>query len=343
MGVGGVGWWYTSENLNPVSVGKIESQKLEKYDFDNLRKLYREAENEGQTHRSARTLEILGEIPQVIDRRKLIKDRKHEEYRFQTREIRFKSGEKWISGMMNYYPNVGAQSITPVPVIIMIRGFAESAGYYPGSGSWRAADELAREGYTTISLDFLGYGHSEAESTDILEARFDKVVQVLDLLETVKAQPWVDKNKIGFWAHSNGGQITLSVLEITGERYPTVLWAPMTQKFPDSVLSTNDPDSPIHAILGEFMKHYDTRRYAFENYYSWIKAPVLIQQGTRDEWCQVEWQQEVIRGIGREDAQLVVYEGADHNMGGSPPAGGGEIWKEAIKKDILWFRSKFGV
>ena len=36
-------------------------------------------------------------------------------------------------------------------------------------------------------------------------------------------------------------------------------------------------------FVNAFLQHYDGRRYAFENYYSWINAPILIQQGTADE------------------------------------------------------------
>jgi alpha-beta hydrolase superfamily lysophospholipase len=232
------------------------------------------------------------------------------------------SDGKKISGMINYYPEKSSLS----PVIIMIRGFAEPVGYYIGSGTWKVANELAKAGYATISLDFLGYGHSDEESKDVLEARFQKVNQVMDLIESVKNLSWVDKNRIGIWAHSNGGQIALSVLETTGRKYPTVLWAPMTQTFPESVLSTNDEGSPINGIILEFQKHYDARRYAFENYYKWIKAPVLIQQGTNDVWCKVEWQKAVAKAI---NGELFVYEGADHNLKGS--------WQEAVDKDVEFF------
>jgi alpha-beta hydrolase superfamily lysophospholipase len=117
--------------------------------------------------------------------------------------------------MMNYYPERSSLS----KVVIMVRGYAEKEGYYVGSGSYRMADELAKNGLVTISVDFLGFGNSEAESTDVLEARFEKVVTVMDLVATVKSLPWVDKNRVGIWAHSNGGQIVLSTVEVLGRKY----------------------------------------------------------------------------------------------------------------------------
>jgi dipeptidyl aminopeptidase/acylaminoacyl peptidase len=83
------------------------------------------------------------------------------------------------------------------------------------------------------------------------------------------------------------------------------------------------------------MKYYDERRYAFENYFNWINAPVLILQGDRDPWCEVSWQEKVVGdmvSLGKK-AELVVIEGADHNMAGPATAG----WGEAVRETLVWF------
>lgn len=328
MAVGILGYlFWPRELINPLANVEFTEKSLEKYDFDSLAKYY-----EGRTHRSARIPEILEPIKAVEDRRKLLKTK---DLKFTTREISFESDGKKVSGMINYYPEKSSLS----PVIIMIRGYAEKEGYYPGSGTWKVADELAKAGYTTISLDFLGYANSEADSQDVLEARFHKVVEVLDLIESVKQLPWVDKNRIGIWAHSNGGQIALSVLEITGQRYPTVLWAPMTLPFPQSLIDTTDEGKARQKatdFVNLFLKYYDGRRYAFENYYEWINSPILIQQGTADSQVKVAWQENVVdqmKLLGK-DVELQIYDGTDHNMGGKM----GEIWKEVVGKDVEFYK-----
>lgn len=320
--VGGalMGWRWVTGRLDPKGNQKpMQIKNLEKYDFDSLR--------QGRANTSVRLykMEILGKIKEVEDRRT-------DKYDFDTRQIRFLSNGKWITGMINYHPEKSSLS----KVIVTVRGYAETVGYYSGSGTWRVADELAKEGYATISIDFLGYGGSEGESTDVLEARFEKVVSLLDLIETIKTLPWVDRENIGIWAHSNGGQIVLSALEITGESYPTVLWAPMTQKFPESVLSTIDEGSPVKGEIEKFLTSYDARRYAFENYLDWVGAPILILQGTADEWCKVEWQQALVdrlKGLGKK-AELVVYPGADHNLKGG--------WSEGVAKTVAFFDTTIG-
>lgn len=309
--------------INPRGSKKeISEMKLAKYDFNELKK------------RGGRVgkIEILGKIKEVEDRRKYKTD-------FETRQISFESEGKKVTGMINYWNEDSGQArMTKRPVIIMIRGYAEKTGYYSGSGSWRMADQLAKAGFATISLDFLGYGESDGESTDMLEARFEKVASTLDLIESVKALPWVDKEKIGMWAHSNGGQIALSVLEVTGENYPTVLWAPMTDPFPQSVLDTaselDDEGKAVREAIANFEKKYDARRYAFENYYAWIKAPIVIHQGTGDEWCKAEWQEAVVNNLvslGKE-AMLYVYENDDHNLSRN--------WNEVVETDVEWFKER---
>jgi len=324
ISLGGYFWVSRPKIIDPKGIGGGGGDLfLQKYDFDSLRKRMPVASE----------IQILGPIKEVEDRRANLDIK--EKYTFTTSEISFESDGRKISGMMNYMPERSSLS----PVIIMVRGYAEKAGYYPGSGSWRMADELAKQGYVTISLDFLGYANSDGESTDMLEARFHKAVEVLDLLESVKRIPWVDKNRIGFWAHSNGGQIVMSVLEVTGERYPTVMWAPMTQPFPESVLSTIDEGSPVKDAIDEFQRHYDARRYAFDNYYQWINSPVIIMQGTADEWVEVSWQQGVVsklKNLGKE-AELVIYPGADHNLKNTRD----ETWEKAVGKSINFYQMKF--
>lgn len=316
VGAAGIVWWRRMW-VNPEGVGVPTEGRFVRYDFDSLQK----------RGGIVGEFEILG--PAIIPQRR---DQPGKD--FESRQIRFLSDGKWITGMMNYYPERSSLS----KVIIMVRGYAEKAGYYSGSGTWKVADELVRQlpDLATISIDFLGYAESDSAAVDVLEARFEKVVSVMDLIETVRQLPWVDKDEIGIWAHSNGGQIVLSVLEVTGENYPTVLWAPMTQKFPDSVLSTVDADSLVKGEIENFLKYYDARRYAFENYLQWIEAPIVILQGTNDEWVRVEWQEELrgrLKSLGKE-VELVVYKGADHNLK--------QNWKEAVERSGDYYKARFG-
>lgn len=330
---------FNNKNISPKSSQKTNSDESEKitknvgflakYNFENLKK----------RNNKVSKINNIGQTLLVDEARKtLVKrgDLAGKSFNFETQAISFDSNGKKISGMMNLpvgYKNKKSSAI------IMIRGFAESEGYYIGSGTWRAADELARNGFVTISLDFLGFGLSDGESKDILEARFEKPMSVMDLIESVKNLDFVDSNKIGIWAHSNGGQIAISVLEATGGNYPTVLWAPMTNPFPQSVLDTVDDESEeslkVKQKIEDFEKDYDSKLYSIDNFYDWIEAPILIHQGTEDVWCKVEWQHALtskLVGLGKE-IKLDIENGNDHNLKQS--------WDKVIQMDIQFFEEKF--
>lgn len=220
--VGFVFWWWASgrfpinnmifdpkgtKNSVLKKVPDRNSGYLAKYNFENLKK----RENKKSEIRKVGETLVVDEARKELTKRG---DLEGKNFDFETWAITFESNGKKISGMMNLpkgYKNKKS------PAIIMIRGFADNEGYFIGSGSWKAADELARNGFVTVSLDFLGFGLSDQESTDILEARFEKPESVLDLIESVKGLNFVDSEKVGIWAHSNGGQIAISVLEATSK------------------------------------------------------------------------------------------------------------------------------
>ena len=336
----GAGWVYINRQNKSVSpksdkqvITKVmvkNTGELAKYNFANLKKRENKA---SKITKIGRTLVVEEARKELIKRG----DLKGKSFDFETWAINFESNGKKISGMMNLPIDNDSRK---KPAIIMIRGFAENQGYFIGYGSWKMADELARNGFVTVSLDFLGYGLSEQELTDILEARFEKPMSVMDLIESVKNLEMVDPNKIGIWAHSNGGQIAISVLEATGGNYPTALWAPMTNPFPSSVLDmvddTSESSLKVRERINDFEKEYDSKLYSIDNYYNDIQAPILLHQGTADVWCKVEWQRDLeskLKALGK-DISLDIRQDNDHNLKQS--------WDEVAAMDVKFYRDKFG-
>ncbi|MFH0864292.1 MAG: prolyl oligopeptidase family serine peptidase [Candidatus Gottesmanbacteria bacterium] len=246
----------------------------------------------------------------------------------------YQSQEKKVSGLINI--PIGEQPANGFPVIIMIRGYVDEEIYYTGVGTQKVGEFLASHGFITLAPDFLGFGESDDTYTDILEDRFIRPVTILDLLASIKNLKQADPNKIGIWGHSNGGQIAISVLEISKKGYPTVLWAPVTEGFPESVLTymdqLDDLGLKVKKRIDDFVNNYDPGKYSIDNYLSDIKAPLQVHQGTGDEYIEESWTKEFVdkmKSLGRE-VQYYIYKGDDHNLSNN--------WDTAVNRSLEFFK-----
>ena len=169
-----------------------------------------------------------------------------------------------------------------------------------------------------------------------METRLVRPATVLQLLFSLASFPYVDPNHIEIWAHSNGGQIALSILEITGTPYPTTLWAPVTKPFPYSILyytdELDDHGKYLRKKIAEFEEVYDAEKFSITNYYDWITAPIQIHQGTADDAVPREWSDEFVKTMKDKDRDVdyFVYPSTDHNMKPS--------WNSVVARDLEFFQ-----
>lgn len=259
--------------------------------------------------------------------------------RFATWTFHYFSDGKKVSGLANLPSGVVTGSATiDVPVIVMLHGSADSPDQYlAGFGTQPAGSVFARNGFATFAPDYLGLGTSDAPSTDSFEDRFQTYTTTLTLLVTLEQRA----QKVGIWGHSNGGQIALSDLEISGKAYPTVLWNPVSEMFPYNILYyTNvydDHGKWLRAALARFEALYDVESYSTLNFLSWINAPVLLQQGGADPWVPPKWSDQLYASLSAQlklknvKMEYKVYPGADHNLR--------PRWNEAVSDDLSFFKA----
>lgn len=306
---------------------------LEKYSFENLRK----REYQGSE----------------IKLEKVIK----EEEKFTSWLFSFQSDGKKVTGMLNLPKAVKVPPYQGWPVVIMLRGYADDQIYFTGLGTRKAAGVFAENGFITLAPDFLGFGGSDALSEDIssprgtnlfiLEARFERPITVLNLLASVTRQNSqgdlggrVNPDKIFLWAHSNGGQIALSVLEISQKPIPTTLWAPVSKGFPESVLQyMTDPPAggddqglKVKKAIDDFVSLYDAKKYSIANYWADISAPIQVHQGTVDEYIQTDWTDsfvQTLKDLGK-NVTYYKYPRNDHNLS--------RDWDLVVFRDLQFFQ-----
>lgn len=233
-----------------------------------------------------------------------------------------KKEEKAITGTINKPASIGKH-----PVVFLIRGFVSQEIYQSGMGSKRIGEYLAENGYITIAPDFLGYADSDSEAGNIFESRFQTYITMLSLIASRDQIPNFDNQNYFLWGHSNGGQIALTTLAILGQNLPagrqgipTALWAPVTKPFPYSILyfldEAEDGGKFLRHELAKFEDINNTDFFSFTNYLSWIKAPLVLFQGTADDAVPTSWSQSFCKTAknAKIDINCFYYSGADHNL-----------------------------
>ncbi len=259
-----------------------------------------------------------------------------EEEKYTSWLFSFSSENKKVTGMVN----IPKGKEEKWPAVIMLRGYADDEIYFTGLGTRKAAGVFAENGFITLAPDFLGFGGSDSSSADILEARFERPATVLNLLASLETLPQINPRKIYLWAHSNGGQIALSVLEILSKEIPTTLWAPVTKGFPESIthyMSDNDDEleengKMVKTRIETFLKDYDPKKVSIDNYFQDIKASLQIHQGGRDDLVPREWSDEFVAEM-REKGKGIIYfyyPKSDHNLK--------EDWDLVVERDLEFFR-----
>lgn len=222
------------------------------------------------------------------------------------------------------------------PVIVQLRGFIDKERYYPGAGTAPSARKFAEAGFVSLAPDYLGFGSSASPSADVFEERFQKYTTTLDLLSLIKEFPFIDDTKVGLWGHSNGGQVTLTVLEATGKNFPTVLWAPVSAPFPYSILYFSDEDmdfgQSMRKELARFESDYDANQFTVVPFLNLIQAPIQLHQGGLDDQVPPKWSRSLVKRMKEMDKEIEYFEypQADHNL--RPD------WNTAVSRTIQFFK-----
>jgi len=262
--------------------------------------------------------------------------------KFTSRYFYFTAESKKVSGLVNIPTKAGTY-----PIIEMNRGYIDKDKYQTGVGTQHTAEVFAQNGFITLAPDFLGFGQSDSAAVDTFEDRFQTCTTVLSLLASLPnlnqalatlGQIKADPDKVFLWGHSNGGQITLTVLEITGKPYPTVLWAPVGKPFPYSILyytdDSEDHGKALRKVLANFEQDYDVENYSLTNFLNRIKAPIQLHQGTADESVPISWSNLFVQELKKQniDVTYFTYPDEDHNFDKGS-------WNTIVERNIDFYRS----
>lgn len=209
------------------------------------------------------------------------------------------------------------------PAIIFIHGYIPPKQYSTIENYTSYQAVLTRNGFVTFKPDLRGHGKSEGQAVG---AHFSEkyVVDTLNALASLKMHKDVDPNRMGYWGHSNGGEIGLRSLVITQDIKAASLWAGVVGSFEDMLETYNNKipflkdtqnslvvENGLPSANPEFWQRIDP--YFFLNY---ISAPVQLHHGTADASVPVELSARLKEELEKAGKSVEYYEypGDDHNI-----------------------------
>jgi dienelactone hydrolase len=256
--------------------------------------------------------------------------------------ITYKSGNLLITGQM-YVP----QGTGPFPVMVMNHGYIPIEEYTSGMDSRRESPFVASNGYVAIHPDFRNYaGSDDDENAQENLTAFGWADDSLNLVDAIKRSnlPYLDKSRIGFWGHSNGGQV--SMMALVSQRQPDikafVLFAPTSPDYADNFNRWTRPRAElaqrIRARHGwpedkpEFYRNLSAGPHFKE---AVTKGPVLLFHGTGDTNTPYAWSERtntLMKEAGI-DVTFVSPRGENHLFSDA-------AWRGGIASQFLGFIEK---
>ncbi len=245
------------------------------------------------------------------------------------------------------------KGIGPFPVIIMNHGYVRRSEYFPGAGTYAAADYFAEHGYVTIAPDYRSWGDSDT-GLSIFHAGL--VADVMNLLSSLPTLEFVDPNRVGMWGHSMGGGITTKILTIDDSRVKAaVLYASNSSNdadlidefgiacIPDhrqrpcnggEVIPRDLPEEMLDAYLAATEDTEILYYVAPYNYLDYIRTPIQIHIGTADDTTPPWWSVSLHQALQKagKTVDFFSYEGQGHLFIG-------DDWETFLLRNLLFFDS----
>lgn len=214
----------------------------------------------------------------------------------------------------------------PFPVLILNHGYFPPEDYTNGYGFGREQKHFARLGYAVLHIDYRGYGFSDKDPEALIGRRFGYTGYSSDAVNAVLALKaanlaYLDMSRVGVFGHSLGGGVTLQAALARPDLIKAaVLWGPISADNQDNFEKWNrDRMTPqaTEMFTNRFGSIDDPASFVALSpltYLDRLQVPILIQHGTADESCPIEWSRELdsaLRQTGA-DYQYLEYEGFPH-------------------------------
>jgi dipeptidyl aminopeptidase/acylaminoacyl peptidase len=209
------------------------------------------------------------------------------------------------------------------PAIVFIHGYIAPKEYSTIKNYPTYQARLARVGFVTFKPDLRGHGNSEG---DPVSAHYSEkyVVDTMYAISYLKKHKDVNPVRIGYWGHSNGGEIGLRVVVITYDIKAASFWAGVVGSYKD-MLETYNPkirflrnrynplvvENGLPSTNPDFWNKIEPYAYLSD-----ITIPIQIQHGTDDKSVPIELSIHLRDELNKIKRQVEYFEytGDNHNI-----------------------------
>lgn len=212
----------------------------------------------------------------------------------------------------------------PFPILILNHGYFPPSEYTNGYGFGREQKYFARQGYAVLHIDYRGYGFSDpAPESPRLWGDTGYAADAINAALALKTAnlPYLDTNRIGLFGHSLGGGVTLNAALARPDLFAAgVMWGPVSSDYWNNFNQwrrddvTPEQKAQFEAEFGSLDDQDSFLALSAFPYLEALEVPLLIQHGTADESCPVEWSRSTaqqLQELGK-NVEYIEYEGFSH-------------------------------
>jgi len=230
------------------------------------------------------------------------------------------------------------------PLLILNHGYFPPNTYTNGYGFGREQKHFARHGYAVLHIDYRGYAYSDTDPEALTGPRLGYMGYSADAVNAIKALeaaqiPNIDLSRVGMFGHSLGGGVTLNAILSAPELiHAAVLWGPVSANYQDNYHKwtkdrmTRESKNIFESAFGPLNNPSSFKALSPLSYIDQLSVPLLIQHGTADESCPIEWSRTLAKALSKTQAnyKYIEYEEFPHVFWN-------ENWDIAIEEATKFF------
>ncbi len=220
------------------------------------------------------------------------------------------------------------------PAVVFVHGYIPPESYKTTSNYSAYVDYLAKNGFVVFKIDLRGHADSEGEPGGAYYSS-DYVIDTLNAYTALQSSDFVDKDNIGLWGHSMGGNVVFRAFVAKKDIKAVSIWAGAVytyNDFMDYSISDNSYRPPsqdsesrrkrneLFETYGEFDPQNEFwMKIVPTNYLGGLSGAVQINHAVDDDVVSVEYTRN-LSGILLDTnikSEINEYQSGGHNISGA--------------------------